>query len=95
MEPMGTSGINSINKFYGRTMPVRPSQFGIAGKERNSKCLGECNVGTVVGGHHITQLPDSLQQWLVGVPFNEHLGQILKRLLGARCINLLPQGESS
>ena len=45
-------------------VPVRPTELGVAGDERRTQSLRQRNIGGVVSGNGIAQLPNPLQERL-------------------------------
>ena len=57
-------------------------EAAIPSDERSAEFLGERNVGCIVGGQVVTELPDTWQKYEVWIPDDSKVGQVLNSDVG-------------
>ncbi len=84
----------SLAKLYGRVVTMSPRQLAVAGQQRRVEALRQRNVGGVVGGERIAQLPETRQQVDVGMAFDDEREVIVESLRRASRVDLLEQHQA-
>jgi hypothetical protein len=74
------------DEFDGGVMSGRGGELGIARQQRCVKGFCQSNIGRVVGGHIVAELPDSRQKQIRGVSGQRKVGEVFYGLKTPGCI---------